>query len=207
MSLRHVIRSFASRRSIAACVACASLIAASSALGLTRFTGHSHRAAVPASAESNSAEHVDFNEPLLAGRKLPSVADAAADVRFKPVAPAAVGQPVSIWVPAQARQHLLALVYQHPRYGRFMVVEVKNIGSQQDLEGLVNQCLAGCEEQWSVTQLDDGSEAVVFEGSPSIPFETTGVIWIHNGLALNLLGPAASFGRDAALGLANLFNT
>jgi hypothetical protein len=207
VSLRNAVKSFASRHRIAACVACASIIAASSALGLTRFAGHSHRVAVPAAEESNSAEHVDFNEPLLAGRKLSSVADAAADVRFKPAAPAAVGQPVSIWVPAQARQHLLALVYQHPRYGRFMVVEVKNIGSQQDLEGLVNQCLAGCAEQWSLIRLDDGSEAVVFEGSPSIPFETTGVIWIHNGLALNVLGLAAGFGRDAAVRLANLFNT
>ena len=188
-------------------VLCAAFIVAGSAFAITRASAHSHRTGAPAAEESNSAEYVDFNEPLLAGRKLPSVADAAAEIRFRPVAPAAAGMPVSVWIPARATQHLLALVYQHPSYGRFMVIEVPNIGTQQDLEGLVAQCMAGCEEQWTVAQLEDGSEAIVFEGSPSVPHETTGVIWIHSGLALNVLGPAASFSRDAALALANLFNT
>ena len=197
------------RRRTVAAVFAFTVVVASTTVVLTRPAHPSlARSEKPAvGEESNSAEHVDFEQPLLSGRKLPSVADAAANLPFKPVAPASAGPPISVWIPAQARQHLLALVYQDPGYGRFMVIEVPNIGTQQDLEGLVAQCTTGCQEHWSLVHLDDGSEAVLFEGSPVIPYETTGVIWIQNGLAMNVLGPAASFSRDAALALANRFNS
>jgi hypothetical protein len=210
--VRHVgdIIGFARRRSVATVLAF-TVVVASTTVVLTRPAhrsfARSQKTAATAGEESNSAEHVDFEQPLLSGRKLPSVADAAANLPFKPVAPGAVGPPISVWIPAQARQHLLALVYQHPSYGRFMVIEVPNIGTQQDLEGLAAQCTTGCEEHWSLVHLDDGSEAVLFEGSPVIPYETTGVIWVQNGLAMNVLGPAASFSRDAALALANRFKS
>ena len=210
--MRHVgdIIGFARRRSVATVLAF-TVVVASTTVMLTRPAHRSfaspQKTAATAGEESNSAEHVDFEQPLLSGRKLPSVADAAANLPFKPVAPGAVGPPISVWIPAQARQHLLALVYQHPSYGRFMVIEVPNIGTQQDLEGLAAQCTTGCEEHWSLVHLDDGSEAVLFEGSPVIPYETTGVIWVQNGLAMNVLGPAASFSRDAALALANRFKS
>lgn len=195
------------RRRVGALVAGAAIVIGATAFGLSQAS-RSTSAAVPRSAreESNSAEHVDFNEPLLAGRKFSSVADAAPALPFRPHAPAALGQPVGVWLPAQARQHLLALVYQHPTYGRFMAIEVPSVGTQQDLEGLVAQCAAAaCEERWSLVRLDDGSEAVLFEGSASIPYQTTGMIWSHDGLALNVLGPAATFSREAAFALANLF--
>jgi len=199
------------RRHVFSSVLACTVVVAGTAVVLARpahlSSAPTTRPAATAAEESNSAEHVDFDQPLLAGRKLPSVAEAAANLPFRPVAPAAAGQPISVWIPAQARQHLLALVYQHPSYGRFMVIEVPNVGTQQDLEGLVAQCATGCEEAWSLVHLEDGSEAVLFEGSSTIPHETTGVIWIHNGLALNVLGPAASFSRDAALALANRFNS
>src|SRR5438094_10347201 len=114
---------------------------------------------------------------------------------------------ISVLRGAVALEHLLPLLYPVPSYGRFIVIEVPNDGTQQDLEGLGAQCATGCEEAWSLVHLEDGSEAVLFEGSSTIPHETTGVIWIHNGLALNVLGPAASFSRDAALALANRFNS
>ena len=160
-------------------------------------------------SESSNVEHVDFDQPFVNSKRLASVQQAQGEVVFRPVAPAAVGKPLSVFVngdEADPSQQTLALIYQHPKFGRFMLVELPNFGTPDDLAAIVANCTADtpCESDWSLVQLNDGAQAALKVGSPSVPFETTGVIWMRGNVAFQLFGPVQSFRQEAALAIANI---
>lgn len=165
--------------------------------------------ASPEASESSSVEHVDFDKAFVNARKLGSVQEAQGTVAFKPVAPPAIGKPLSVFVNADETdpaQQTLALIFQHPKFGRFMLVELPNAGTPADLAAIVANCTPAtpCDSEWSLVRLNDGADAALKVGSPTVPFETTGVIWMRGDVAFQLLGPATSFNEEAALAIANI---
>lgn len=160
-------------------------------------------------SESSRVDHVDFDKAFVDARELGSVQEAQGAVAFKPVAPPAIGKPLSVFVNADETdraQQALALIFQHPKFGRFMLVELPNVGSPADLAAVVANCTPAtpCVSEWSLVRLNDGAEAALKVGSPAVPFETTGVIWMRGNVAFQLLGPATSFTPETALAIANI---
>jgi hypothetical protein len=202
-----VLRRIRNRR--AALLAVALLAVAAAAAGVFGASSSSDDRPPAEASESSNVEHVDFDQPFVKSKRLASVQRAQGEVVFRPVAPAAVGKPLSVFVnadEADPAQQTLALIYQHPKFGRFMLVELPNFGTSDDLAAIVANCTPDtpCESDWSLVQLNDGAQAALKVGSPSVPFETTGVIWMRGNVAFQLLGPVETFGREAALAIANV---
>jgi hypothetical protein len=219
---RHLTQNRTLRVLIAAALIVLVLVVVAALGGLVAASGHAPRAAatlhrarthplVRASNtrhESNSTDHVNFDNPMVDGKKLASVAHAAAALPFTPIAPPTAGAPLSIFVhgsdvPPSAQT--LALVYQHPQFGRFMVIELPNVTNEQNLEAEVAQCASGCNETWSLINLHDGSKAVLIAGSAGVPYQTNAIIWLRGAVALNVVGPASTFTESDAEAVANLF--
>jgi hypothetical protein len=202
-----VLRRIRNRRAALRAIGVVAVAAAAAGVSVASC-GSGDRPSAEAS-ESSNVEHVDFDRPFVNSKRLASVQQAQAEVVFRPVAPAAVGKPFSVFVnadEADPAQQTLALIYQHPKFGRFMLVELPNFGTPDDLAAIVDNCTSNtpCESEWSLVQLNDGARAALKVGSPTVPFETTGVIWMRGNVAFQLLGPVETFGREAALAIANV---
>ncbi len=160
--------------------------------------------------ERNSAEYFNFETPIADGKELASLDAAKALLPFNPVTSDQISAPTSTFVRADAapEQQILGLVYNDPKYGKFVMIELPNIGTKESLEKLVTQCDspdATCEGKWSLTNLNDGTEVVEIVGSPDSEHETTSAVWMKGNIAFDLVGPASSFDSDTVLTVANLF--
>ncbi len=155
-------------------------------------------------AQSNG-EAPDWDHPFVDGVSVPAITNAAGRVSFRPVAPPAAGQPLSIFVHGaisdQAEQ-ALALVYRSPVYGRFLVLEVPTGLTEQGLEAIPSQCRpeTGCEGTWKVVTLVDGTRALLIAGPVS-----NGVLWLRRSVLFDVFGPTDTFSVSSATALASLF--
>ena len=153
-------------------------------------------------ARSRTDEYVNWNNPFLDGVCVPGVAAAAARVPFEPVTVASAGRPLAVLVHRRVERDRqgLALVYQHARYGRFIVVEHATSATQRAVAQLAG-CPGErrtCQQPWRLTTLADGRRAVVVTGSGS-----NGVMWIRRGVHFQVLGPPRTFSTSEATQLAN----
>ncbi len=83
----------------------------------------------------------------------------------------------------------VAFVYQHPAYGRFLLIERTSSTTQADLEALAGcNHAAGCEGEWTLVKLKNGTNGLLITGGP-----TTGIMWLSNGVLLDVFGPIDTF--------------
>jgi len=191
--------------------ACAILLAAFIAgmVGSLFHSGATSRAATPAppqSARDAAGDYVNFDLPYSSSRRLHGLAQAATMVSFVPLAPSNLGKPLGIFTAADLNDRAtktIAIVYQHPQYGRFMVIESPRIGSQSDLESLVTQCNGPnpCDADWHLSTMADGTVGVMHVGSPASAHATVGLLWFHGDRAFDLEGPSTSFDESAAVAI------
>ena len=148
-----------------------------------------------------------FSQPFVDGREVASVAGASGQLAFHANAPASLGAPVSVFVHADYRPQALALVYQHPTRGRFVVTEEQIDMSEdvqrQALETMASTCdpATGCVGSWTMHDLSNGNRALLISDPPNV----NAVVWIHSGgIRYQLMGPAGSFSVAAALAVADV---
>lgn len=150
-------------------------------------------------------ERPDFTNVYLDAERLTDLGAAGARLVFTPVAPSAAGTPEAIIVhqaaPRRALQGL-ALTYDGPVRGRFVVREEPTQMTQQSLEGLPAQCAAAslCEGTWKVVTLADGTRALLVAGPGS-----TGIVWLRNNIRFYVLGPPDTFSIGSATAVADTF--
>jgi hypothetical protein len=171
----------------------------------------------PDDSQTENIDVLRFDRPPLAdAREVASPAAAAPELAFPPVVPREVGPPQKSWINTQSdRAHqVLALLYDDSTRGRFFVIEsprdtdVTPEGAQQSLEQMATECAdpsAGCEGAWSVITLKDGTRALLIEGDPDIPDQTTSVLFYRANVLFNIVGPVATFDRSDALAVAEQF--
>ena len=134
---------------------------------------------------------INWDNPI-AGTSVTSSDEAAAHVSFAPLVPTALGPPIKVIVDNGLRSHAgmtIAWVYQHPSYGRFVVIEGKASWTQASLEALVVCDPAkGCEGRRALVSMKTGANGLLVTGGP-----TTGIIWLWQGLTFDVYGPIDTF--------------
>ncbi len=158
-----------------------------------------------------AGDYVNFNLPYSSSKRLTDLAQAHSLVAFAPVAPASLGRPLGVYTAADLHDRAtktIAIVYQHPQYGRFMIIEGPRVGTQSDLETLVAECNGPhpCDADWHLSTMADGTVAAMHVGT-STAHATTGLMWLHGNTAYDLEGPASSFSGATALAVGNLIES
>lgn len=161
----------------------------------------------PAGASTSSTtaapanRNIDWDRPL-SGTNVDSSDQAGDYVSFTPLVPKGLGKPQRIMVDSASRDHAgrtVALVYQHPVYGRFFVIESKSSMTQASLEGLAGcDHATGCVGEWTLVRLRNGANGLLITGGP-----TTGIIWLSQGFMIDIMGPIDTFSVADAIRLAN----
>jgi hypothetical protein len=158
----------------------------------------------PPSAPTEQPRELALDKPLADGVRLAGVLEAAQQLPFAPVVPASIGRPLSVFVRgiADRSQRSLALVYQSPMYGRFLVLEEPTAFTQTELESLAAACHpeTGCEGSWTMITLATGTRALQIASAVS-----NGVLWLRKEVQVDVYGPAATFTVADAQALANRF--
>jgi hypothetical protein len=149
-----------------------------------------------------------FDDPFADGAAVADVGTAARVLSFQPAAPAAVGTPARVFLHEDYTPQALALVYDHPKYGRFTVtqqpVQMEEDVQRAALEQLAATCdpAKGCQGIWTMHDLVNGNRALVISAPPAM----TGIIWIHKGgIRYELMAPSSSLSVATALVVANVF--
>jgi hypothetical protein len=95
-----------------------------------------------------------------------------------------------------------ALIYDHPQYGRFHVIERASQTTQQELESLATTCdpAKGCEGEWTVVDLGDGVGALSIRGPVA-----TSLTWLKGGVRFDVAGPSETFTQNAVVAVARSF--
>lgn len=144
-----------------------------------------------ATTEAGGKPPINWDNPIR-GTDVATTAEAAAHVSFTPLVPKGLGNPVRIQVDSPSADHAgmtAAFVYQHPAYGRFFLIERKSSTTQADLEALAGcNHAAGCEGEWTLVKLKNGTNGLLITGGP-----TTGIMWLSNGVLLDVFGPIDTF--------------
>ena len=169
----------------------------------------SKAASRPAATRNGSEDQVNFDLPYASSRRLSGISQAQSLVSFLPVAPASLGTPLGVYTAADLNDRAtktVAFVYQHPTFGRFMIIEGPQVGTQGDLESLVTECNGPnpCDADWHLSKLSDGTVAVVHVGNTGTPGATTGVMWLNGRTFFDLEAPASTITEDAVLQVANI---
>jgi hypothetical protein len=159
---------------------------------------------VPAEPQgADQGPEVDWDEPLVNGSQVSTEEEAALILPFDPAVPTALGQPTKLLVtdPASAElsERVMAIIYDHPTYGRFWIVEALSEMTQGELEALA-ECspVSDCEGIWSLVTLGDGTTALQIEG----PIANS-VVWLEGQVEFDVLGPSATFSAAYAIEVAN----
>jgi hypothetical protein len=139
---------------------------------------------------------INWDKPLGGATEVTSVPDAATHLNFAPIAPRLALRPLKIMV---SGGEAVAWVYQDAAMGRFILIESKSSFTQGQLEALaVCDHQAGCEGQWTLAKIRNGTTALLIVGG-----RTTGLMWLHSGVTFDVDGPSASFTVDMAKSVAN----
>jgi hypothetical protein len=142
-------------------------------------------------------------------RSVSSVAEAASDVAFQPVAPPSLGAPTALALdPESGNEQLtradaqLTIAYADVANGPFWLVERASGATTTDtLAGYAQECDSRrCYGTWTMESLDGGNQGLLIEGPTG---STTAVVWVQNGVYFNVVGPADSFSADQATSVAN----
>jgi hypothetical protein len=158
----------------------------------------------PAPPPVEQPSKLALDKPLADGVRVGAGLAATPQLPFAPVMPASIGRPLSVFVRGSEdpSQRSLALVYQSPAYGRFVVLEESTALTEADLESLAATCHpeTGCEGSWTMITLATGTRALQIASGVS-----NGVLWLHKDVQLDVYGPAATFTVADAQALANRF--
>jgi hypothetical protein len=152
----------------------------------TQFTGEGD--AIP----------LDFSgdPPIVGLSAVGSVAEAAKELPFQPVAPAALGKPSAML--ASPQTDAFALVYDDPSYGRYWIEETYLPAAREEEFDKLAKCdpvqSPGCNPEWEIAVLSDGSHALTISSPPS-----TVAIFLQGLVRFDVLGPPDTFKLDMAL--------
>jgi hypothetical protein len=128
---------------------------------------------------------------------------ARGELPFVPVTSPELGTPIRIFVSDPAvvspQDRAVNLIYEHPTYGRFALIEQLSQTTQTELEALAGCDLAkGCEGSWSVITIKGATKALLIVGPGS-----TSVTWLAGDVRFDLLGPPETFSREEAIAVDN----
>lgn len=146
---------------------------------------------------------VDWNNPIALGVPASSTDELDDMLSFVPVLPA-LGEPRNLLVndpdAFDKPDRGFGAQYESGELGAFWLLEEPSDMTQKDLEGIPAQCdpAEGCEGKWSLATLEDGTLALLVDGPTSV-----GVVWLHDGLYLDVIGQPGSFSSDEAIAAAN----
>lgn len=150
-------------------------------------------------SEGHGPSAVDWDDPLVGGTAV-TESEASNLLAFSPVIPADLGTPEAILVNQTQNLNpsfrVLALIYEHPDYGKFWILERVPQATQAVLEAHAGPCdpALGCEGSWTMTQLDLLTRALQIEGGPL----ANALIWLKGGIQFDVLGPSDSFNASDA---------
>lgn len=146
---------------------------------------------------------IDWEDPISLGTPVQSTDELGNDLSFQPVLPN-LGDPNKLLVndpeAFDKPDRGFGAEYETADLGTFWLLEEPSDITQKDLEGLPSQCdpAGGCEGKWSLVTLDDGTVALLIDGPMSV-----GIVWLHNGLYLDVIGQPGSFKSENAVAAAN----
>jgi hypothetical protein len=147
---------------------------------------------------------VNWDDPIVLGVPMASTDALSESLSFQAVIPTPLGDPLSVMVndPASFTRadRGFAVQYQTADKGRFWLMEEPSDMTQKDLEAIPAQCdpAQGCQGSWSLTTLNDGTVGLVIDGPASV-----GVVWLRDGIYIDVMGPSGSFTTDEAVKMAN----
>lgn len=136
------------------------------------------------------------------GVSLATMEEARALVPFSVSLPDNLGPPVRLVVTdpdsAPSEMRAVAAIYDHATYGRFWVIVRISEMSEEELRSWA-ECdpVAGCDGTWTLVPIRGGDQGILIEG----PLATS-VVWLSGDLRYDVVGPARTFGRTAALEMA-----
>jgi hypothetical protein len=148
----------------------------------------------------------EWDNPLVNGVDVATRDEAAAELAFDPVVPKSLPPSDRMLMTdpeagGVSKEHLaFALIYNHPEYGRFQVIERVSQTSQEELESLATTCdpAKGCEGEWTLVDLRDGLRALSIRGPVA-----TAIIWLESGIRFDVAGPSETFTKEASIAVAN----
>lgn len=148
--------------------------------------------------------HISWEAPIVNGMEVTGTEKADRHLPFHTSAPKELGDPVRILVtrPVAARpeDRIVSLEYQHPDYGRFLVLQATSHTTEEELKGLPAQCRreTGCGAETSLETLDDGTFALLLEGPTA-----TSMTFLHGTVRFDLIGSSDNFTAERAKAVAN----
>jgi hypothetical protein len=146
---------------------------------------------------------IDWENPIVLGIPVQSTDALENDLSFQPILPT-LGDPKKLVVnDPEAFDKLdrgFGAQYGTADLGTFWLLEEPSDMTQKELEGLASQCdpAQGCEGKWSLATLDDGTIGLLIDGPTSV-----GIVWLHNGLYLDVIGQPGAFTSENAIAAAN----
>lgn len=146
---------------------------------------------------------INWDNPFPGGSvRLDSVTRARPLLRFEPIPPRNLGTSRSILVSNPSdpeRTGMLALVFQHPKFGRFWVLQEASQTSQAELEAFPGHNTdPGNTATLSLVTIRGATTALLQVG-PS----TTSIEWLEGTIKVTVIGPPDSFTPDVAMAVAN----
>jgi hypothetical protein len=146
---------------------------------------------------------IDWNNPIVLGVEVASTDALAEVVSFTPIL-SSRGEPLRVLVndpeSFDKADRGFAAQYVTADKGTYWLLEEPTDMTQKDLEGIPSQCdpKQGCQGTWELASLDDGTTGLLIDGPASV-----GVVWLHDGIYFDVIGPPGDFSRDEAIAEAN----
>jgi hypothetical protein len=148
---------------------------------------------------------IDWTHPLSDGMAVDSIAEAAKYVTFVVVSPRGLGDPIAIYVddPKQISGDgaVMALVYDHPRYGTFWVTEQDPSPTAASFADQIKACQeVPCDGDPAIVQIQGDQEGLVVSAQST---GVTGLTWIDGPVQIILNGPYDIFTKELAVDAAD----
>ena len=143
-----------------------------------------------------------WNRPFVGdGLTVGSVDEAEQYLPFEPIVPATLGNPEQIVVTDRKflRANLLELMYLHPTYGRFHLLEDRNRMDEAFLESRADQINEVGSAEAGMVPIADEVRGLQVAGCV-----TNYVTWTQGRVLLDVLGPVATFSPEESLEVARL---
>jgi hypothetical protein len=157
-------------------------------------------------SEGIQSREINWEQPVINAAPVGRPEDAGKHTDFQPAAPPRLGDPrrVLVTAPGSAAREdrVLSFEYQHPEYGRFLVLQSVNETNSAELAAIAARCTpeSGCEGSTSMEVLRNGQPALLIEGPTA-----TSITWFRGRVRFDVIGPAGEFPPEAARGVANSY--